>query len=293
MSICISEKLKERAAQIEDALSSYFTEDNALGELTEAMKYSLLGGGKRIRGFLTLSFAEMFGGSIESAMPFACALEMIQAYSLIHDDLPCMDDDDMRRGKPSCHKKFGEATALLAGDSLLTMAFEVCAGNTAVSHKSVRLAVHTLASLAGFTGMCGGQEIDLADSVSTYDDLKHLHSLKTSALIRAACLLGLYAATDDPEQSTIDAISEYADCLGLAFQIHDDILDVTSDSETLGKPVGSDAKNDKKTVISYMSLDEAKAEEEAVTRRGIEALSTFSDNEVPTELALWLMSRKN
>ena len=293
MAINITEILKEKAGLIEEALEACFPEEKSQGELTEAMKYSLLGGGKRIRGFLTLAFSEMFGGTVESAMPYACALEMIQAYSLIHDDLPCMDDDDMRRGKPSCHKKFGEATALLAGDSLLTMAFEMCASIENVSAKSVRLAVKTLATLAGYAGMCGGQEIDLSDSVDTYEELKHLHYLKTSALIRAACLLGLYAAKDEPEQSEIDAISEYADALGLAFQIHDDILDVTSDSETLGKPVGSDAKNDKKTVISYMSLDESREEESAVTRHALESLKGFEGNEIPSELALWLLSRKN
>jgi len=291
MSVDISTKLKTAASSVESALECYFAHTD--GQLAEAMKYSLLGGGKRIRAFLTLSFAEMFGASEEAAMPFACALEMIQAYSLVHDDLPSMDNDDMRRGKPSCHKKFDEATALLAGDALLTMAFEVCASNDAVSPKSVKLAVQTLAKLSGHLGMCGGQEIDLSDSVNTYDELKHLHSLKTGALITAACLLGLYAATDSPEPETVKAISEYAECLGLAFQIHDDILDVTSDSETLGKPVGSDAKNDKKTALSYMTLAEASLEEDSVTKRAVEAVSQFPNSDVPAELAVWLMSRKN
>lgn len=293
MSIDIKNKLKDVAAQIEQALESSFAPEKDQGKLTEAMKYSLLGGGKRIRGFLTVAFAEMFGGSAESAMPYACALEMIQAYSLIHDDLPCMDDDDMRRGKPSCHKQFDEATALLAGDSLLTMAFETCASNTAVSDRSARLATITLATLAGYAGMCGGQEIDLSDKVDTYDDLKYLHSLKTSALIKAACLLGVYAANDNPSPDVISAVSEYAEGLGLAFQIHDDILDVTSDSETLGKPVGSDAKNDKKTAMFYMSLDEAIEEEAAVTKKAVDAISEYEGSEPLTELALWLMSRKN
>ncbi len=291
MFVDIQIKLTEVATSVETTLKKYF--EGTTGELAEAMQYSLLGGGKRIRAFLTVSFAEMFGGTVEQAMPFACALEMIHAYSLIHDDLPAMDNDDMRRGKPSCHKQYGEATALLAGDSLLTMAFDVCASNTYVSDRSVRLAVKSLAMLAGHLGMCGGQEIDLAESVASYDELKHLHALKTGALIKAACLLGLYAATDDPEANTVSAISEYAEALGLAFQIHDDILDVTSDSETLGKPVGSDAKNDKKTALSYMSLDEAVVEEDAVTRRAVEAISEFSDSDVPAQLAVWLMSRKN
>ncbi|MBQ8523956.1 MAG: polyprenyl synthetase family protein [Clostridia bacterium] len=291
MFVNIQIKLTEVAASVETMLKKYF--EGTTGELAEAMQYSLLGGGKRIRAFLTVSFAEMFGGTVEQAMPFACALEMIHAYSLIHDDLPAMDNDDMRRGKPSCHKQYGEATALLAGDSLLTMAFDVCASNTYVSDRSVRLAVKSLAMLAGHLGMCGGQEIDLAESVASYEELKHLHALKTGALIKAACLLGLYAATDDPEANTVSAISKYAEALGLAFQIHDDILDVTSDSETLGKPVGSDAKNDKKTALSYMSLDEAVVEEDAVTRRAVEAISEFPDSDVPAQLAVWLMSRKN
>lgn len=291
MFVDIPTKLSEVAGAVESALEGYF--EGTSGELAEAMKYSILGGGKRIRAFLTVSFAEMFGGSLENAMPFACALEMVHAYSLIHDDLPCMDDDDMRRGKPSCHKQFGEATALLAGDSLLTMAFDVCASNNRVSDGSVRLAVKTLAALAGHLGMCGGQEIDLSDSVASYEDLKHLHSLKTGALIKAACLLGLYAATDSPEKGAVEAISEYAECLGLAFQIHDDILDVTSDSETLGKPVGSDAKNDKKTAIFYLTLEEATSEENAVTKRAIEAISEFPDSDTPAQLAVWLMSRNN
>jgi len=284
-------KLNSVAESVERALEGYF--EGTSGELAEAMQYSLLGGGKRIRAFLTISFAEMFGGTASAAMPFACALEMVHAYSLVHDDLPAMDNDDMRRGKPSCHKRYGESTALLAGDSLLTMAFDVCASNSEVSDKSVRLAVKTLATLAGHLGMCGGQEIDLAESVGSYEELKHLHSLKTGALIKAACMLGLFAATDDPDENALAAISEYAECLGLAFQIHDDILDVTSDSETLGKPVGSDEKNDKKTALSYMTLEEAAIEEDNVTRRAVEVISEFPESDVPAQLAVWLMSRKN
>lgn len=291
MFVDIKNKLASAADAVETAIESYF--EGTSGELAEAMQYSLLGGGKRIRAFLTLSFAEMFGGSVDAAMPFACAVEMIHAYSLIHDDMPAMDNDDMRRGKPSCHKKYGEAVALLAGDSLLTMAFDVCASNTKVSDKSVRLAVKSLANLAGHLGMCGGQEIDLAEIVASYDELRHLHSLKTGALIEAACLLGLYAATDSPEEDVLKAISHYAQGLGLAFQIHDDILDVTSDSETLGKPVGSDEKNDKKTALSFMTLDEAVSEEDAVTRHAVEVISGYPGSDVPAQLAVWLMSRKN
>ena len=292
MNFDIVNELNEHAARIEEALEGCFPEKDSIGGLTEAMKYSVLGGGKRIRAFLTLTFAKMFGADEKAAMPFACALEMVHAYSLVHDDMPCMDDDDMRRGKPACHKKFGEATALLAGDSLLTLAFEVCASNQYVSPKSVTLAVKTLANLAGYAGMCGGQEIDLCESAESFDRLTTLHLLKTGALIKASCLLGLYAATDTPDPETVEKISVYADSLGIAFQIHDDILDVISDSETLGKPVGSDEKNDKKTVLSFMSLDEAVELERDLTNKSIAAVEGFSHSEIPTQLALWLLSRK-
>ncbi len=292
MFVDISEKLTSVANKVETALEACFSGIEPIGNLTDAMKYSLLGGGKRIRAFLTLSFAEMYGADAEAAMPFACALEMIHAYSLIHDDLPSMDNDDMRRGKPSCHKKFGEATALLAGDALLTMAFEVCAANEKVSCKARAIAVKTLASLAGHSGMCGGQEIDLAENAETFGMLTKLHLLKTGALIKAACLLGLYAADDSPDETTVNNISEYADCLGVAFQIHDDILDVTGDSTTLGKPVGSDAKNDKKTVLTFMTLEEAGELEYNLTRKAMAAVAECPDNELPAQLAVWLLSRK-
>lgn len=290
MSINIKNELTLAAEKLESALESCFPIEHK-NVLTDAMKYSLLGGGKRIRAFLTLTFAKIYGASEAAALPFACAIEMIQAYSLIHDDLPCMDDDDMRRGKPSCHKQFDEATALLAGDSLLTQAFEVCASNDNVSALSISNAVRVLAELAGYKGMCGGQAIDLSDSVNSFEDLKHLHLLKTSALIKASCLLGLYAAVDTPSEKDIKAISDFADCLGVAFQIHDDILDVISTSEVLGKPVGSDSKNDKKTVFSFMSLDDARLAEKNFTDKAIEAVSVCPDGSVPTELALWLLSR--
>lgn len=283
--------LADCAGKVESALEAYFDADDTT-VLTSAMKYALLGGGKRIRAFLTIIFAEMFGSDEAVAMPFACALEMIQAYSLVHDDMPCMDDDDMRRGKPSCHKKYGESIALLAGDSLLTAAFEILASADGVSDRSVRLATRTLSELSGYLGMCRGQELDILHDAESYDDLCRLHALKTGALIRAACLLGVYAADDDPDEELIRRVSDYAINLGLAFQIHDDILDVTGSATDLGKPVGSDEKNDKKTILSFMSLEEAQNEENGVTRRAIDAVSDYPGGDVPSELALWLMSRK-
>lgn len=293
MSLPIEEKLAENAAKVEAALDEYLSQ-KYIGEsgLTEAMRYSTLGGGKRIRAFLVLEFAKLFGGSEAAAIPFACALEMVHAYSLIHDDLPCMDNDVLRRGKPTCHVQFGEANALLAGDSLLTYAFEVCASNKSVSDRAVRLAVTELARQAGTLGMAGGQYIDLDKSVEDYRALKQLHMMKTSALIKAACLLGYYAACDHPTEENIKNLSLYAEAIGLAFQIHDDVLDVKSDTQTLGKPVGSDAKNGKKTVLEFMSVFEAEEEETLLTLLAVEAVSDYMASDVLCKLALWLLSRK-
>lgn len=289
----IEESLRKAAEKVEAALTEYLSESyTGSTTVADAMRYSTLGGGKRIRAFLVLEFCRLFGGKEEAAMPYACALECIHAYSLIHDDLPCMDDDDLRRGKPSCHKQFGEAEALLAGDALLTLAFELCASNTFVSHKSVRLAVTTLAHEAGAVGMVGGQTLDLANKVEKYADLRTIYQKKTSALISAACLLGYFAAVDKPTQKDIDNIRLYADAVGLAFQIHDDVLDVKSDTATLGKAVGSDAKNNKKTALAFMSLKEAEEEEALLTLLSVEAISEYTDSDTLCKLAIWLLARK-
>lgn len=293
MSLPIEEKLADCAAKVEAALDEYLSADYVGSSgLAEAMRYSTLGGGKRIRAFLVLETAKLFGGSEAAAIPFACALEMIHAYSLVHDDLPCMDNDELRRGKPTCHIQFGEANALLAGDTLLTYAFEVCAGNKFASDRSVRLAVTELARQAGALGMAGGQYVDLGQTVKDYEELKKLHMMKTSALIKAACLLGYYAACDKPTEENIKHLSLYAEAIGLAFQIHDDVLDVKSDTATLGKNVGSDAKNGKKTVLEFMSLAEAEEEESLLTLLAVESVSDFMGSEVLCKLALWLLSRK-
>ena len=289
----LEERLHEAAEKTEAACKRYFDEGMAGNTVTaDAMQYSLLGGGKRIRAFLCLQFAKLFGAREEMAMPFACALEMVHAYSLIHDDLPCMDDDDLRRGKPSCHKKFDEPVALLAGDTLLTMAFEVVASNEYVSNRSVRLAIQELAREAGGCGMAGGQTLDLANTVDSYRSLRQIHLQKTSALITAACMLGYYAATDRPQRADMDNIRLYAEAIGLAFQIHDDILDVKSDTATLGKEVGSDAKNNKKTVLSFLTIPEAEEEEALLTLLAVEAVSVYNNSDILCQLAIWLLSRK-
>ena len=293
MAIDISIRLREYAELTEKALDGFLSADSVPDPtLVEAMRYSTLGGGKRIRAFLTFCFSKMFGGSDEKALPFACAVEMIHAYSLIHDDLPSMDDSPLRRGKPSCHVKYGEATALLAGDALLTYAFDVLSENRSVSDKSVRLSAGILAHLAAQHGMCGGQSIDLSDNITSENDLFELYYLKTGALIEASCLLGYYSACDDPNPDVVGNIKDYARLLGIAFQIHDDILDVTGDPEFIGKPVGNDERTDKKTILYFRDLKSAERLEYDLTVSAIDAVTDYADSDGPCQLAVWLMSRK-
>lgn len=212
----------------------------------QAARYSLLAGGKRVRAILTLAACELLGGNEAAALRFACAVEMLHCYSLIHDDLPCMDNDDMRRGKPSCHKAFGEATALLAGDALLTEAFEAI-GSAPVCAEARARAALALAAGAGSKGMVWGQELDLRCEGQPVSEaaLRLIHENKTGALINAAVQLGAAAALAGA--ADCEALRAYALDLGLVFQIVDDVLDVSSTSEELGKPVGSDAGNQKTT----------------------------------------------
>lgn len=258
--------------------------------VAEAMKYSLLNGGKRLRPVFCLEFAKMCSCDRKDALDFACAVEYIHTYSLIHDDLPCMDDDDYRRGKPSCHKKFGEATALLAGDGLLTQAFQII-GDCNLSDSKKVLATRLLAQNSGVSGMIGGQIIDLKSESET-PDLKQLlsvHRLKTGALISAACLLGCIAAGADNDK--ISAASRFAYNLGIAFQIKDDILDVVGNSEILGKPVGSDAENEKTTYVTLEGLEKAQSDVEKLTNAAINELSVFDNNEFVILLAQKLVNR--
>lgn len=264
---------------IEYALNKYLpSEDCSQGSICLAMEYALLDGGKRIRPVLTLEFCRICGGDIQSALPFACAVEMIHSYSLVHDDLPCMDDDDMRRGKPSCHKQFGEATALLAGDALLTLAFEtmMTSGQNAELPAENRLnAVAVLAKQAGAMGMIGGQVIDLDSECKNVpiQVLKEMDDLKTGALISAACQMGcILAGADD---KLIQAADRYAKNIGLAFQIMDDILDTTSTSEELGKPVGSDTENEKSTYVSLLGIGAAQELVNQLTEQALTELEVF------------------
>ena len=264
-------------------------EDNQ-DEVAEAMKYSLANGGKRLRPVFCLEFAACCGLEKSKALDFACAVEYIHTYSLIHDDLPCMDDDDFRRGKPSCHKKFGEATALLAGDALLTHAFELIANADLPAEKRIK-AVSVLSAKSGVCGMIGGQVIDLKYESECPDlpQILSVHKLKTGALISAACLLGCIAAGASAKQT--EAAEKFAYNLGIAFQIKDDILDVIGDSEELGKPIGSDAENNKTTYVSLKGVEEAQSDVEKYTAKALSSLSEFDHSEFIEILASGLINR--
>ncbi len=296
-----NKKFNEYVSLINDAADNYVSdhafrgrESEGLSEMLKAMAYSLKNGGKRIRPLLTLEFCHICGGDYRKAVPFALGAEMIHTYSLIHDDLPCMDDDDMRRGKPSSHKVFGEANALLAGDALLTLAFETVLSASGMSAEAKARAGMELAKAAGCSGMIAGQVMDLANegrSVSI-DVIKETDRLKTGEMIRVSCVMGCIAASADEEK--IKAAEIYSENIGLAFQIVDDILDVTSDSETLGKPVGSDSENEKSTYVSLLGLEKSAEYAEKLTNTAKDALNIFGgEGEFLTQLADMLVSRKN
>lgn len=275
---------------IEKKLESSITADNSAAQ---AMKYSLLSGGKRIRPILLLEFYALCGGKGDNALNFAAALEMIHTYSLIHDDLPCMDNDDMRRGRPSCHKAFGEDTALLAGDALLTLAFKTAAETDGIPADRVLKAIAVLAENAGISGMVGGQVEDLAfeKSGATIEQLRGMYLKKTSCLLSAGAVCGSILAGADDEE--LKYAAEYSEKLGLAFQIIDDILDCTSDEKTLGKPIGSDEKNGKTTYVTLLGIDGAKAEAERLSNEALTALCKIKgDNAALRELTADLLDRK-
>lgn len=259
-------------------------------EVVNAMKYSLSNGGKRLRPVMALEFARACGADRNDCLPLACAVEYIHTYSLIHDDLPCMDNDDLRRGKASCHKRFDEATALLAGDALLTHAFELAAGCDLDDSKK-NAAVTLLAQNAGVGGMIGGQVIDLIieDGDPTIKELLTVYKMKTGALISAACLLGCICAGASDEQ--IAAASAFAYSLGVAFQIQDDILDIVGNEKELGKPIGSDAENNKTTYAVIKGIDKAKEDVKKLTASAIGQLKYFENTDFLEQLAVSLINR--
>lgn len=261
----------------------------------DAAEYSLEAGGKRIRPVLAFAFCEACGASAEKAKAAACAIEFMHTFSLIHDDLPCMDNDDLRRGQPSCHKKFDEATALLAGDALAILPFEViakAAKNGEISASAGVNAAVYLAQAAGITGMIGGQQIDTQQGLEiSPEQTLEMYSMKTSALLRAACCCGVICAEAENEKNFLKAAEVYAENLGLAFQLVDDILDITSTSEVLGKPIGSDERDGKKTYASVCGIEKARQKAAEFTEKAMNALNVFEKNEFLSALTEKLLYR--
>ena len=282
--------IKSQAEMIDNRLEYHLALLNK-SVVTDAMTYSVKNGGKRIRPFLCLEFAKACGGDFDAALDFGCAMEMIHTYSLIHDDLPCMDNDDMRRGKPACHIAFGEDNALLAGDALLTYAFKLLTLANNLPATNTINAVRLLSENSN--GMIDGQVLDLQfeNSKPTADDVLSMYKLKTGCLLVASCQLGCLSSKSWSE-SLNNAAYEYAVNLGLAFQIQDDILDIISDEATLGKPVGSDEKNEKSTIVKFYGLEKAKEMVNEYTQKAIEALKGIDgDTTILKEFALYMANR--
>lgn len=296
MNINVKEMLAEYAEMTEEALEKYLPETECLQKtLINAARYSLSAGGKRLRPALVMEFCGVCGGEPDTALPVACAIEMTHTFSLIHDDLPCMDDDDLRRGKPSCHKAFGEAAAVLAGDALAIMPYQIIADagirNRLSPDASLKI-IKLLSELSGFYGMTGGQIIDLENEGKKVPEaiILEMYRMKTGALLEFCCRAGCVAAGAGAAEQL--AAGSFGQRLGVAFQITDDILDITADEKLLGKPVGSDGKDKKYTYVSAVGLEKAKEQARALTNQAIEELSCFENADFLKELALSLTERK-
>jgi len=287
------ETLESKIVEVNKYLNKYLEEkDNPQATIYKAMNYSLHAGGKRIRPVIALACAELLDADTEKVMPFACAIEMIHTYSLIHDDLPCMDDDDLRRGKPTNHKVYGEGMATLAGDGLLNLAYETILKQSQVSPNMTLAAMAIIAESAGTEGMIGGQVIDLESEGKEIDaiTLMSMHMHKTAALIMASARVGALLGGGGRED-LID-LEEFARYLGIAFQIKDDILDVESNSEILGKTVGKDAENNKSTFVTIYGIEQSKKMLEDYTEKAIEVLSKYGQKaEFLIELSKFLLDR--
>ena len=291
----IKEKLKSRQRYVEEKLSEYLPSESAYPEiLFRAMRYSVFAGGKRLRPILLLEVNKLFDGDDEVVAPFACALEMIHTYSLIHDDLPAMDDDNFRRGRLTSHKAFGEGMAILAGDALLNHAFEVMSKATCKRDDKLGAeAMYAIAFGAGVNGMIAGQVVDILSEGKNIDKntMNYIHLNKTSALIQSAFRAG--GILGGANEETITLLNEAAVRIGMAFQIQDDILDVTGTQEELGKSVFSDSKNEKTTYISLFGLEESNKMVEKLSREAIEILESFGDrSKFLIEITKYLMNRK-
>jgi len=283
-----TERLQQHLELVERRLAEFLPTDDGIGEI---MRYACEGGGKRIRPVLLLEWCRLCGGSVDEAMPFAAAIECVHAYSLVHDDLPCMDNSPLRRGKPSAHAKYGETMALLAGDALLNRAFEIMLSAENVEPRSALRAAAQLADNAGVYGMIGGQVLDLDSEGKQIDldTLKRLQEGKTAALLVAACRMGAILGGGTDEQ--VESAGQYGYYLGLAFQVVDDILDVTATAEELGKPVGSDDENEKNTYVSLLGIGRARELAVSYTAQAKAALEGFSDGADLCRLADALLTR--
>jgi farnesyl diphosphate synthase len=282
-------------AEVEDALSDFLPAAHLVPtRLHEAMRYTVLGGGKRVRPLLVYASGALFGADPQALVRAACALEMVHAYSLVHDDMPCMDDDALRRGKPTVHVAYDEATALLVGDALQAQAFQVLAESDTLPPVRLVGMLRLLAEAAGSSGMCGGQAIDL-DSVGlalTLEQLERMHQLKTGALLRASVLLGA-SCGKDLNEAELGSLKAYSKAVGLAFQVVDDVLDATADSATLGKTAGKDAADNKPTYVSILGLEESKALAQQLRRDAHDALAPFGEQALRLrELADLIVQRK-
>ncbi|MDN3517638.1 (2E,6E)-farnesyl diphosphate synthase [Aquisalimonas lutea] len=296
-----TERLEQRLPayrdRVEDSLARFLPAPDTLPmRLHEAMRYAVLGSGKRLRPVLVYATGEALGAPAEALDRPACAVELIHAYSLVHDDLPCMDDDDLRRGRPTCHKAYDEATAVLVGDALQSLAFRILAeAPSAVPAEARAEMVARLATAAGSHGMAGGQALDLAATGRTLDlaQLEDLHIHKTGALIRASVMLGALCARA-PDRQDLDALDRYAKSIGLAFQIQDDILDVEGTTEALGKTSGADARLDKATYPGLLGMQEARTRGRELVERALDSLEGLGDSaDCLRDLARYIMERSS
>ena len=286
--------LSSKRKQINQALDSIFA--NTSSKIVKAMKYSLMAGGKRIRPVLCVAAAETVGGPNQDVIHAACALEMIHTYSLIHDDLPAMDNDDIRRGQPTCHMAFDEATAILAGDALLTLAFEVLSSTEFVQDNHVRnwmKVINTLSTAAGYKGMIEGQMQDMAGEghLLCLEDLENMHALKTGALIEASVKVGAILGKGSPVQ--IQQLKTYSKNIGLAFQVTDDLLDVEGDPNVMGKDAGSDQARSKSTYPALLGIEQSKQFAKKLVNNALKALDYFDNKAQPLRaIAYYIVDRK-
>lgn len=292
----VKERLADYAEMTEEALFKYLPEVDCLQKnVIEAARYSLSAGGKRLRPALVMEFCRVCGDDPETALPAACAIEMLHTFSLIHDDLPCMDDDDMRRGKPSCHKAFGEAHAVLAGDALAMLPYQIIAEaglKKTLSQDAALKIIKLLGELSGVWGMIGGQTVDIENEGKRPDVsvILEMYRMKTGALLEFCCRAGCIAAGAGAEKQL--AAGSYGQRLGLAFQIIDDILDVTADEKLLGKPTGSDAADGKFTYVTAVGLDKARERAAELTAQAKDCLKEFDDREFLLGLTDMLLDRR-